>query len=57
MIPDPKKSPELYDDYDCDERPEMSREYLDATLPDHVRQAMAERIKSGTEKTNETEGS
>lgn len=43
MTPDPKKQPELYDDYDCQQREPLSQEYLDATLPEHVQKVLAAR--------------
>jgi hypothetical protein len=43
-IPPPNKRPDLYDDYDNPEKPrKLSKEYMDAVTPEHVKKRIAER--------------
>jgi hypothetical protein len=37
----PEERPDLYDAYDCQERPPLSEEYLNAVRPEHVKTALA----------------
>lgn len=44
--PTPEERPDLYDYYDCREVEwESSQAYLDAVLPEHVKKALADRVK------------
>ena len=42
-MPSPEERPDLYDAYDCQERPPLSQEYHDAVTPEHVKAAIAAR--------------
>lgn len=41
--PTPQERPDLYDDYDCQERKPLSDAYLQSALPEHLQKALAER--------------
>jgi hypothetical protein len=42
-MPSPEERPDLYDAYDCQDRPPLSEEYLNAVRPEHIKKAIADR--------------